>query len=261
MIRFKVNDFTEGEWAEPHLGPIDEMDVGQEQSYSHITQIAWSASGLALHDRPILTIVTSNGLASMWMSVSDIKATASWQRIAVINDLMREHHEPSTSGIATIRSVGWNFVSSRGNGEAHEKCHFVLGAADTEGCIKIFEVCSPYFGQSQDWEMQLLSSFALPHSSIREGNERSFNKKLQNNRGGKELRFGPVIPLNDRFYTVLSCTCTSRLFLYVVWLYMSPQGELSIQTAPPTAILGSSFIGPSWHHDQHVSFLKPHFVL
>ena len=70
---------------------ISNSSIGEEQSPSTITALAWSPLGLAKHKRPVLAVLTSNHLLSLWASTSDMKVPASWQRVYVVNNALHYH--------------------------------------------------------------------------------------------------------------------------------------------------------------------------
>ena len=92
-VHIRVNLFTWVEW--PEQGPLENagFSVGEEQSLSTVIALAWSSPGLAKHKRPVLAVLTSNHLLSLWASNSDMKIPSSWGRVLVINMSMRRSLE------------------------------------------------------------------------------------------------------------------------------------------------------------------------
>ena len=92
-VHIRVNLFTWAEW--PEQGPLEtaRFSIGEEQSPSTVVALAWSSPGLAKNKRPVLAVLTSNHLLSLWASNSDMKNPASWGRVFIINTTVRRSLE------------------------------------------------------------------------------------------------------------------------------------------------------------------------
>ena len=112
-----INNFTWVEWPEQELQSSETFSVGEEQSSSTVTWLAWSAPGLAKHKRSVLAILTSNHVLSLWASNSDMAVPESWERVyivnyAVKNALREEKYKVGFSNgsglrLGRIRSAAW----------------------------------------------------------------------------------------------------------------------------------------------------------
>ena len=76
------------EWPLIGTAPLDDLSLGEEQSHSHGIALAWSPSHLALHQRPVLAVLTSNLLLSIWAPGNDLKDGSTWKRVVVLNNLI-----------------------------------------------------------------------------------------------------------------------------------------------------------------------------
>lgn len=87
--------FTQDEWPEPILLGNDDFSIGEEQSFSIVTALAWSPAGLAKHRRPALAVLTSNHVLSLWASNSDMAISSSWERVLIVNWLVHQSALPA----------------------------------------------------------------------------------------------------------------------------------------------------------------------
>ena len=93
--------FTQDEWPERNLLENDGFSIGEEQSYSIVTALAWSPAALAKHRRSALAVLTSNHVLSLWASNSDMAVSSSWERVLIINSLF--HQRPLPVALTGIR--------------------------------------------------------------------------------------------------------------------------------------------------------------
>lgn len=89
--------FSRDEWPEQNLLGTDDFSIGEEESLITVTALAWSPLGLAKHKRPLLAVLTSNHLLSLWASTSDMTVAVSWERVFIVNWLASHPHPPPTS--------------------------------------------------------------------------------------------------------------------------------------------------------------------
>ena len=78
----QTNQFKEEEWPFQELTTLQNLSLGEEQSESIVTSLEWSPPGLGFHRRPVLAVLTSNLVLSLWESNG---SPGSWNRVAVIN--------------------------------------------------------------------------------------------------------------------------------------------------------------------------------
>lgn len=62
----RVDQFTYDEWPEQPLATVEDFSVGEEQSDSIAVSALWSPSGVGMHRRCVLGVLTSNLLFSIW---------------------------------------------------------------------------------------------------------------------------------------------------------------------------------------------------
>lgn len=116
-VHLRTNTFTWGEWPEQELQPSGEFSIGEEQSPSTVTWLAWSPPGLAKHKRSVLAVLTSNHVLSLWASSSDMAVPESWERVCLVNDAIRaalkeekfksRFRSVSSPRLCRIRSAAW----------------------------------------------------------------------------------------------------------------------------------------------------------
>lgn len=85
-----VNMFKDSEM--PMLEPLvfEDMSIGEEQSSSHVTGLAWSAAGLAWNHGCALAVLTANGAVGVWDAVDGKRDMAKqWKRVATVNQAVR----------------------------------------------------------------------------------------------------------------------------------------------------------------------------
>ena len=118
------------------------MDVGSEQSNSHVTQIAWSPPGLAPFHRSVLSILTANGILSLWASLSDTAEPASWKRVMIVNNALAM--PPGT----VLRSTAWAQCMRPAT-----NYHLAVGL-DTHRKVQLLDISSPYSADVETWKAQ-----------------------------------------------------------------------------------------------------------
>lgn len=116
-VQVRTDTFTWTEWPEQELLSSAKFSIGEEQSSSTVTWLAWSAPGLAKHGRSVLAVLTSNHVLSLWASKSDMATPASWERIYVVNNpikatLSKEHFgarftDRTNPRLSRVRSAAW----------------------------------------------------------------------------------------------------------------------------------------------------------
>ncbi|KAI5290111.1 hypothetical protein KEM52_000565, partial [Ascosphaera acerosa] len=95
VVKLQVNRFTHDEWPPVHQQPLRSFSPGEELSHSHVTALAWSDAGLGPFGRPVLAVLTSNLLLSLWAAED---GNARWRRLVVVNRLLRKHFAPLMGG-------------------------------------------------------------------------------------------------------------------------------------------------------------------
>lgn len=113
-VHLRTNTFTWGEWPEQELQPSGEFSIGEEQSPSTVTWLAWSPPGLAKHKRSVLAVLTSNHVLSLWASASDMAVPESWERVCLVNDAVKAalRDEKFKSRFKSVSSLRWRRIRS-----------------------------------------------------------------------------------------------------------------------------------------------------
>jgi len=129
-VHLRTNTFTWGEWPEQELQSSGEFSIGEEQSPSTVTWLAWSPPGLAKHKRSVLAVLTSNHVLSLWASNSDMAVPESWERVCFVNDAvkaaLREQRfkerlkSVKSLRLKRIRSAAWASMLNLGRGDRDE---------------------------------------------------------------------------------------------------------------------------------------------
>ena len=117
FVKLLVSSFTCDEWPERELAASESFSIGEEQSNSTVTWLAWSPLRLAKHKRSVLAVLTSNHLLSLWAPDGDMGNEQSWNRVCVVNDAFQIAFQKDkfrsrienirSQGLRRVRSVAW----------------------------------------------------------------------------------------------------------------------------------------------------------
>ena len=128
------------------------MSIGEEQSDSTVTAIAWSPRGLARHGRPALAVLTTNHLLSLWASAPAIEDHSTWKRVLVANDF--------SSNAPRICSMAWapSLPPLKRNTARWQRKPGVqiLAIALDSGGIQFLRISSPFTTESGEWQCERL---------------------------------------------------------------------------------------------------------
>lgn len=89
----------------PDVASQADFSLGREQSNSKVVALAWSPRGLGIHKRPVLAILTSSHMLSLWEhnGTSD-----TWHRTGVVNDILPTYHSSFRNKTAlNIHAFAW----------------------------------------------------------------------------------------------------------------------------------------------------------
>lgn len=86
--RIKANAFTFDEWPEVKPGAFSTFSLGEEQSASAISAIAWSPAGIAKHRRCLLAVLTTNSILSLWETNGEL---GKWERVCLLHLTLQKH--------------------------------------------------------------------------------------------------------------------------------------------------------------------------
>ena len=187
-----MNEFTDAEWPQQSPANFNHMDIGEEQSNSHVTSIAWSPPGLALHQRSVLAVLTANNILSLWSSQSNTKDQASWKRVLVINNALKAHR-------ARIRCMAWSAATIQ-RADDHDLQQrpqwvpFMLAIAyDGDPAVRVLGISSPQLGSDcTNWTVVELACFSTP--SCEQNNQvfSLFDQELEKATFVDYVGFGPT---------------------------------------------------------------------
>ena len=136
-VHFRVNLFTQDEWPYQETASLDDFSLGEEQSTSIVTGLAWSTPGLALHGRCVLAVSTSNLLVSLWEPRHQPTESSNWYRSCVLNHALRRHISSNSDRkalarrLARIRAVTWSREPPKLNGR-WKQLH-IIAAVNQDG--------------------------------------------------------------------------------------------------------------------------------
>lgn len=174
-VQFRANTFTTREWPLPPQGKMENFSIGEELSTSTVIALAWSPPGLAMHSRPVLTVLTSNLLLSFWVPVPGTSANSRWQRVLVLNNsikisykqmfLSKQITEPPTGfqRKTRVRSMAWAPQVPRSaekvtslSKESRLRSAFVLAVANDDCEVLFLLISSPYTLHSTSWDSKIV---------------------------------------------------------------------------------------------------------
>lgn len=159
--------FTYREWPEKPLATIRHLSIGEEQSLSIVVALTWSPLGLGIHHRPVLTVLTSNLLLSIWETDGSPR---NWRRTCVVN-----HHLPVPEPLdlkddatetgearrsSRIRCYTWSHPlhsSTSGKWGSH-----FLAVLDDREQVTIFRTSKSSEDQYGTWSLVPILTFTLP---------------------------------------------------------------------------------------------------
>ena len=169
-IQFPVNNFTSDEWPMSEPADSNDFSIGEEQSLSVVTSLAWSPSGLARHGRSVLAILTSNLVLSFWVSSSDPTISVNWRRVLVVNKSIqkswRQRHMPTDNPFhhrrkLRVRNMAWAPKIHPGLLKDAPPSHaepgqFLLAVSNDDCDIMILLVTSPFLCDSTTWDVKIV---------------------------------------------------------------------------------------------------------
>lgn len=174
-VQFRANTFTTREWPLPPQGRMENFSIGEELSTSTVTALAWSPPGLAMHRRPVLTVLTSNLLLSFWVPASGTSANSRWQRVLVLNNSIKKSYKqmclskqimkpPAGFQRKTrVRSMAWAPQAHRSaeklnslSTESRSRSAFLLAVATDDCDVLFLLISSPYTPHSTSWDSKIV---------------------------------------------------------------------------------------------------------
>jgi hypothetical protein len=97
-LKIRTNQFAFREW--PNQDPLSykNFSLGEEQSNSKVTALAWSPEGLGKNRRCVLGVLTSNCVLSLWEAEFHPREAGSWKRTGIVNDALRKYFDGVLGG-------------------------------------------------------------------------------------------------------------------------------------------------------------------
>ena len=104
------------------MAKFEDFSIGEEQTESAASALAWSPPGIGRHGRCALAVLTSNLLLSIWIPTADHADASCWKRGSIVNNAIRRYLEGSSadggtdsssiSPRARIRAFAWSPILS-----------------------------------------------------------------------------------------------------------------------------------------------------
>ncbi|KAJ9660173.1 hypothetical protein H2198_002679 [Neophaeococcomyces mojaviensis] len=163
---FRVDQFNNQEWPEQGLATFQHFSVGEEQSNSVVVALAWSPPGLGIHHRPVLAVLTSNLLLSLWETDGSQR---NWRRTCVVNQHLplsvssQIAHNAFRAGrarrYARIRCLAWSDPLRVFHGGKRGLCF--LSVLDDDDNLTVLQVDKKSKDQYGFWSMKTVFTSAL----------------------------------------------------------------------------------------------------
>lgn len=187
QVQFRINTFTVDEWPIQEPDCFDHFSIGEEQSTSVVTTLAWSPPGLAMHKRSVLAVLTSNLVVSFWASVADPVVTASWQRVFVLNNAVKTSWErrclsrslpmPIENQLRQklrVRSMSWaprirQWPEKYQHSVETKWGMFLLAVANDDGEVVFLSISSPFTTDSTSWDSKIVKLLSLDERGLSGG--------------------------------------------------------------------------------------------
>lgn len=157
----RADVFTHEDCPEQYLSIISNFSLGQEQSDPVIVALAWSPSGLGLHRRSVLTVLTSNLLLAIWETNG---AQCGWRRTCLFNHFLppfdvddsARNNTVLTNPVRRIRSVTWAYPFLHPTASKFTS-HFLVIVED-HNVLFFYTVAKNAKHDYGHWSIKLLSS-------------------------------------------------------------------------------------------------------
>ena len=191
QVRIAVNKFTFEEWPQQEQSSFEDMSIGEEQAKATVAALEWSPPGLAKHRRPVLAILTSNLILSLWAANGNPADLNSWERVLVVNTVL-----PSGTRLQQrIRSMAWaptkrQHADHRTPFSRRKWGIFIMAIADDSNGLYFLEITSPFAGQSLAWNIEVLHHHDIPVPSSSNNRPSLFSHAINTNRFVDHIEFG-----------------------------------------------------------------------
>ena len=151
----RVNLFSETEWPLQKLSPISQLSVGEEQSESHVVAAQYSPSGVGIHRRAVLTVLTSNLLLSIWETD---RSSQGWRRTCIINQFLEQSRHDRSATPFRIRAFEWLPTLAGTSTKWGDQFLVLVDDTDRLYCIQVSKNSQTTFG---DWNIEVAANAAV----------------------------------------------------------------------------------------------------
>ncbi|KAK2795098.1 hypothetical protein FQN51_000516 [Onygenales sp. PD_10] len=131
--KFRANLFTNKDWPMTFPQASATFSIGAEQSSSSVVDLSWSPAGLGRYNRPVLAVLTSNLILSLW-ELAD--GQSKWVRVMIVNHAAKGffaatggYDEQTLRRKQNVRSFCWGPLCAKSGGDDIGNRPF--GLADT----------------------------------------------------------------------------------------------------------------------------------
>ena len=183
------------------------MDIGEEQSNSHVLAVAWSPPGLAIHQRSVLAILTSNNVLSLWASHSNTKDQLSWKRVLTVNNAFK-----GRDCRMQIRCMAWcpsiTYEPERQSLQKKpQKSPFILAIGqDRYSKVNLLGISSPYLSHKRtEWSISEMGGFNTSNQLGGAEPASLLDQQLEKAAIIDFIKFGPTKTDPSVFRTIISC--------------------------------------------------------
>ncbi|KAK5088671.1 hypothetical protein LTR64_004242 [Lithohypha guttulata] len=159
----RVDQFTYDEWPEQPLATVEDFSVGEEQSDSVAVSALWSSSGVGMHRRCVLGVLTSNLLFSIWETNGFDRG---WRRTYILNHLPRIESASTQSASLPkrwrIRAFAWSATLKKSEEDRWGEQFLIV--ADDDDNLTLLSVRKARRGQYGTWEVHAICTTSLKSS-------------------------------------------------------------------------------------------------
>lgn len=181
---FRANAFTAAE-----SGPVQPLSfanwsLGEELSLRHVVALEWSPVGqtgaaLGRFGHPVLVVLSSNHVLSIWECDGKPDGSGNWQRKVVVNHPLQKHYEGLERGeretdqdyaerkqvAQRVRAFVWGgLMSALSEGDNAGSGHQLLAVSTEAGDILILRVNSPkdiLDPKQKEWKVEVIQSLSI----------------------------------------------------------------------------------------------------
>ena len=160
-VHLHVNIFTYREWPTQNPISIADLSIGEEQSLSTVTNIAWSPPGPSKYKRSALAVLTSNLVLSIWAPGSQPSMTSSWERVMLLNGSIENYFAKLGSVGSSLRkrrrtrNMCWAFDMPDNFKQKYGIGSLLAVINDSEDMV-IVNITTTHSYRGHDWQAKVL---------------------------------------------------------------------------------------------------------